>query len=181
MDTPFDARRIAPETVPDPVRRARALIPLLDAAGPRIDAARELPPDIDAAMHANGMFRLLLPRFLGGEELEPATYIQAVEAIAMGDGSAAWCMNQGSGCSMTAAYLEPDVAREIFAGPTDVLAWGQGKTRAVKAPGGWRVTGRSHFASGIRHADGAAFERSMLFRKGQAVVTDNWQVMGLRG
>ncbi len=201
MDTPFDASRIAPETLPDPVRRARALIPLLEAAGPRIDAARELPPDIVAAMHANGLFRLLLPRVLGGEEMEPASYIQAVEAIAMGDGSAAWCMNQGSGCSMTAAYLEPDVAREIFAGPTDVLAWGQGKTRAVKAPGGWRVTGRSHFASGsrhshwlgmhcptfepdgtpIRHADGTAFERSMLFRKDQAIVTDNWQVMGLRG
>ncbi len=79
--------------------------PLLEAAGLRIDAARELPPDVVQAMHANQMFRLLLPRSVGGVELDPATYVQVVEAIAMGDGSTAWCMNQGSGCSMSAAYL----------------------------------------------------------------------------
>ena len=77
------------------IERARGLIPLLQAAGPRIDAGRELPPDVLDAMHANRMFRLLLPRSVGGEELDPATYIQVVEAIAMGDGSTAWCMNQG--------------------------------------------------------------------------------------
>ena len=201
MDAAAGSRPTQATTAADPVARARSLIPLLNAAGPRIDAARELPPDVVDAMHANGLFRLLLPRAFGGEELDPATYIQAVEAIAMGDGSTAWCMNQGSGCSMTAAYLEPEVAVRIFGGPRDVLAWGQGKTRAVKVPGGWRVTGTSHFASGsrhatwlgmhcptfesdgtpIRHQDGSPFERSMLFPKQAAKITDNWQVLGLRG
>jgi alkylation response protein AidB-like acyl-CoA dehydrogenase len=185
----------------DPIARAEALIPLLQAAGPRIDAARELPPDVVDAMHANRMFRLLLPRAVGGDELDPATYVQVVEAIARGDGSTAWCMNQGSGCSMTAAYLEPQVARELFADPRAVLAWGQGRTRAVKVPGGWRVTGTSHFASGGRHSDwlgmhcptfeadgtprrhpdGTAFERTMLFRREVATLTDPWYVVGLRG
>jgi alkylation response protein AidB-like acyl-CoA dehydrogenase len=185
----------------DPIARARALIPLLDSAGPRIDAARELPADVVDAMHANRMFRLLLPRAFDGEELDPATYVQVVEAIASGDGSTAWCMNQGTGCSMTAAYLEPRIAREVFGNPRDVLAWGQGKTRAVKVPGGWRVTGTSHFASGSRHStwlgmhcptfeadgtprrlpDGTAFERTMLFRREIATITDPWHVLGLRG
>ena len=184
-----------------PIMRARALTALLDAAGPRIDAARELPADVVAAMHAARLFRLLLPHSVGGEEIEPAIYIQAVEAIAMGDASAAWCMNQGSGCSMTAAYLEPAVAQEVFGRPDDVLAWGQGKTRAVKAKGGWRVTGTSHFASGSRHStwlgmhcptfeadgtprrhpDGTAFERTMLFRREIPAITDPWHVLGLRG
>ena len=202
MDHPIQAaRRPAAAAAAAAVLRARALIPLLDAAGPRIDAARELPADIVASMHEAGLFRLLLPRSLGGEELQPAIYIQAVEAIAMGDASAAWCMNQGSGCSMAAAYLEPAIAREIFGDRRDVLAWGQGRTRAVKAPGGWRVSGVSHFASGsrhstwlgmhcptfeadgtpIRHQDGAAFERSMLFHRAVATITDDWHVMGLRG
>ena len=110
----------------DPLVRARALIPLLQQAAPRIDAARELPPDVLDAMFAAGMFRLLVPRSCGGAELEPATYVQCVEAVAMGDASAAWCMNQGSVSMMSAAYLGLDAARDAFGGDRDVLAWGYG-------------------------------------------------------
>jgi indole-3-acetate monooxygenase len=77
----------------DYVARARQLAPLLAAAAPRIDEARELPKDVLDAMYAAGMFRLLVPRSIGGAELDPATYIQCVEAIASGDASVAWCMN----------------------------------------------------------------------------------------
>ena len=56
----------------DHVSAARALVPLLQAAGPQIDAANQLPTEIVDAMHAAGMFRLLLPRSLGGAELDPA-------------------------------------------------------------------------------------------------------------
>ena len=183
------------EATTDPMARARALIPLLERAGPRIDAARELPADVVQAMHANQMFRLLLPRSVGGVELDPATYVQVVEAIAMGDGSTAWCMNQGSGCSMSAAYLPPEAARRVFGHADDVLAWGQarGRAHAAKVPGGWRVTGTWLFASGSRHStwlgghvpdslpDGTTVERSMLFPRAEAKIDDVWQVVGLRG
>ena len=186
----------------DPIARARKLTPLLAAAAPRIDAARELPPDVLDAMHAEGMFRLLVPRALGGSELDPATYIQCVEAIAAGDASVAWCMNQGSGCSMSAGYLRPEAAREIFGGERDVLAWGMGPgAKAIRAEGGWRITGNWAFASGSRHAtwlgahcpcfeadgtpqrypDGRPRERTMLFRREVAKIKDIWQVVGLRG
>jgi alkylation response protein AidB-like acyl-CoA dehydrogenase len=186
----------------DHIARARALAPLLTAAAPRIDAACELPPDVLDAMHAQGMFRLLVPRSLGGAELDPATYIQCVEAIAGGDASVAWCMNQGSGCSMSAGFLEPGVAREVFGGARDVLAWGMGPgAKAIRADGGWRITGNWAFASGSRHAtwlgahcpcfgadgtaqrypDGRPWERTMLFRREIATIKDIWQVVGLRG
>jgi alkylation response protein AidB-like acyl-CoA dehydrogenase len=186
----------------DHVSRARKLAPLLAAAAPRIDAACELPSDVLDAMHAEGMFRLLVPRSIDGAELDPATYIQCVEAIASGDASVAWCMNQGSGCSMSAGYLQPAVAREVFGGERDVLAWGMGPgAKAIRADGGWRVTGTWSFASGSRHAtwlgahcpcfdadgtpqrhpDGRPWERTMLFRRGIATITDVWQVVGLRG
>ena len=190
------------DTATDHIARARGLAPLLAAAAPRIDAARELPGDVLDAMHAEGMFRLLVPRSLGGAELDPATYIQCVEAIAGGDASVAWCMNQGSGCSMSAGYLAPDVAREIFDGERDVLAWGMGPgAKAIRVEGGWRISGNWAFASGSRHAtwlgahcpcfeadgtpqrhpDGRAWERTMLFRREIATIKDIWQVVGLRG
>lgn len=186
----------------DPVARARALIPLLEKAAPRIEAACALPPDVLDAMHDARMFRLLIPRVYDGEELDPSVYVQCVEAIAMGDASVAWCMNQGSGCSMSAAYMTPEVSREVWGGPRDVLAWGQGPgARAVRVEGGWRVTGTWSFASGSRHAtwlgahcpcygpdgeperhpDGRPWERTMLFRREVAKIDDVWQVMGLRG
>ncbi len=186
----------------DHIARARKLAPLLTAAAPRIDAAFELPPDVLDAMHAEGMFRLLVPRSIGGAELDPATYIQCVEAIASGDASVAWCMNQGSGCSMSAGYLEPTIAREVFGGQRDVLAWGMGPgAKAIRVKGGWRISGNWAFASGSRHAswlgahcpcfeadgtpqrhpDGRPWERTMLFRREIATIKDIWQVVGLRG
>jgi len=188
-----------------PLERAKALIPLLKEAGPRIEAARGLPPDVLEAMHAAGMFRLLLPRSLGGEELRPAEYVQCIEAIAMGDASTAWCMNQGSGCSMTAAYFQADVAHAIWGAPNAVLAWGNGpgsSAKAIRAEGGWRVTGTYSFASGSRHAtwlgamapcfeadgspvlrpDGRPWERTMVFPRHHAKIdSEVWDVMGLNG
>ena len=182
--------------------RARALIPLLQSAAVRIDTKCELPDDVLDAMHDAGMFRLLIPRAYGGFELRPSDYVRCVEAIAIGDASAAWCMNQGSGCSMTAAYLAPEVSREIWGGKRDVLAWGQGPgAKAVRADGGWRCTGTWSFASGSRHAswlgamcpcfhadgspvlhpDGKPWDRTMLFRREFAQIDDVWQVVGLRG
>jgi alkylation response protein AidB-like acyl-CoA dehydrogenase len=184
------------------IARARGLIPLLQAAADRIDAKNELPSDVLDAMFDAGMFKLLLPRAFGGFELKPIDFIQCVEAIARGDASVAWCMNQGSGCSMAAAYMAPAVAQEIWGGQRDVVAWGQGPgAKGIRAEGGWRVTGTGSFASGSRHAtwlgtmcpsfeadgtpmvrpDGKPWERTFLFRREKAKIDDVWQVMGLRG
>jgi len=132
----------------------------------------------------------------------PSVYIQAVEQIARGDASAAWCMNQQSGCAMSAAYLSLDAAKEIFGGPRDALAWGQSPgARAVRTDGGWRLTCHGSFASGNRHCswlgahvptfeadgtprrteDGKPIERTLLFPRAQAKITDTWQVVGLCG
>ena len=186
----------------DYVARARALVPILDAAAPRIEAGCQMPEDVLDAMHAARMFHLLVPRAIGGVELSPSIYIQAVEQIARGDASAAWCMNQQSGCSMSAAYLSEAAAREMFGGPRDALAWGQTPgARAIRAEGGWRLTCHGSFTSGSRHcswlgahvptfeadgtprrdADGKPIERTLLFPRARAKITDTWQVLGLRG
>lgn len=182
--------------------RARKTAELVKAAAPRIEAERELPGDVLAAMHATGMFRLLLPRSLGGDEIDLETHAMALEIIAAADASTCWVMSQGSGCSMSAAFLEPDVARRWFGAHDAVLAWGaglQGKARAVE--GGYRVTGTWTFASGSRHAtllgghslvfnpdgsprrlpDGRQVDRTLLFPRTQAKIDDIWFPVGLKG
>src|SRR5215471_2078643 len=128
----------------DYVERARELAPLLADAADEIEAQRELPERVVEALIAGGFFRLLLPRSLGGAELHPLTYVQVLEELGKAEPSVAWCLGQNSGCSMSAPYLEPAVAREIFGPPRGILAWGPdlpGAGRGVAVEGGIRVIG----------------------------------------
>src|SRR5215469_4026849 len=200
--TPLELSRA--DTSPDYLERAREIAPMLAAAADEIEERRELPERIVEALIDRGFFRMLLPRSLGGAELDPLTYVQVLEEIAKADPSTAWCLGQNSGCSMTAPYLDPAVAREIFGPPRGILAWGPelpGAGRGVAVDGGIRVTGRWGFATGSRHAtwlgahvpifepdgtprlnpNGRPFVRTVLFPKSSAEVIDNWQVIGLRG
>jgi alkylation response protein AidB-like acyl-CoA dehydrogenase len=185
----------------DYIQRARDLAPLIAASADAIEHRRELPEALRTALIERGLFRLLLPRWLGGAELLPATFVQVIEEIAKADASAAWCLNQTAGCSMSAAYLEPEAAREIFGGPRGILAWGPGPGEARVVKGGYRVTATFSFASGSHDAtwlgahvpvieadgtprldpDGSPVVRDMLFPKSNAEMTDIWHVIGLRG
>lgn len=190
----------------DWINRARALKPVLENAAPRIEHGKTIPPDVLEALHNAGMFRMMMPRSVGGAELDLATYAQVIALIAEGDASAAWCIAQTSGCSMAAAYLDPGVAKEVFASPSAVLTWGfasgQPPCRAVPVKGGWIVNGAWTFASGNRlcqwlgghvqicddsgiprlRADGGIMERTMLFPRSSARVREDlWDVVGLAG
>jgi alkylation response protein AidB-like acyl-CoA dehydrogenase len=186
----------------DYLRRAQALGPELEVAAEEIERRRELPDPIVEALIERGLFRLLLPRVFGGVELRPAVYVAVIEEIAKHDASTAWCLGQACGCTMTAAYLDHDVAREIFGGKRGIVAWGPpGPAEARAVPGGYRLTGNWSFASGSHHAtwlgahvailapdgtpqrrpDGGPVVRTLLFPKASATFTDIWHVIGLRG
>ncbi len=186
----------------DYVEQVRELGPMIAAAADEIEHSRELPEPLVAALARRGLFRLLLPRSLGGAELPPAAYVPVIEAVAKHDASVAWCLGQACGCTMTAAYLAPEAAREIFGGERGIVAWGPpGPAEARIAPGGYRLTGTWSFASGSHHAtwlgahvavfaedgtprlrpDGSPVFRTLLFPKAQARMTDIWHVIGLRG
>ncbi len=105
----------------------------------------------------------------------------------------------GLGCAMTAAYLEPEAACEIFGGPRGILAWAPGPGTARVVEDGYLVTATWSFASDSRHAtglgchvsvveadgtprlnaDGSPVIRTMLFPKSNARMTDIWHVIGL--
>ena len=171
------------------IEQAQGLAPKIAASHHDINQQREIPASIVGAMHDARLFAMLLPRSIGGEEVHPDT-------------STAWCLGQNCGVSMAAAYLDRNVAREIFTSGRTTAAHGAGSAKAIVVEGGYRVTGHWRFASGSRHSswlgghatvcdadgkprlgsDGRAREpRTMFFPKSQARITDTWQVMGLRG
>jgi alkylation response protein AidB-like acyl-CoA dehydrogenase len=185
----------------DYLARVRDVGPMIDAATDEIEANRDLPAPLFAALRERGLFRLVQPVEYGGAELDPPSLVQVIEAIARHDASTAWCVGQTNICAMTAAYLEPSVARDIFGPDTGILAWGPGPGEARAVAGGFKVSGHFDFASGSRLAtwlgahvpvvepdgtrraapNGKPITYTMFFPKSSAEVRDTWQVMGLRG
>ena len=188
----------------DWVTKARALTPLLAAAGSRIDANKALPLEVLDALHEARMFRMFLPQSIGGAELDLPTFFEVILAIAEGDASAGWSVAQSNGCAFSAAYMDADAARAVFGDARAVTAWGfpAAPCHARPVDGGWRVTGTWGFGSGSRHAswvgahcnvcdaqgvplkksDGSTVERTALIPRGNVTITDaGWNVIGLRG
>src|SRR5258708_16664207 len=106
------------------IERARALQPLITREADEIERTRRLTEPVVAALIENGLYRVLLPQSLGGTEAPPEIFMQMLEEVAKADASTAWCLGQCSVCAMTAAYLDPDAANEIFNAPPGILAWG---------------------------------------------------------
>ena len=186
----------------DWVARAQALAPAIAAAGDRIEAERRIVPDVVTALHEAGLFRMLLPVSLGGYGADVVAFNQVIETIAAADASTAWCLAQQVASTQAANFVDPKIAREIFASPNGAVAWGPpAGAKAVVADGGYVVNGRWRFASGSEHcpwlgghcavieADGKPrldprgrpVMRTVLFRKEKATFTDIWHVLGLRG
>src|SRR5882757_8595413 len=204
--TQFRRSRIARERMNRPdgfdlVERARSLQPLITRDADEIERTRRLTPAVTAALIENGLYRALLPKRFGGSEATLEAFMQMQEEIAKADASTAWCLGQCSVCAMTAAYLEPDAANEIFNVAPGILAWGAIAHEVKAVPGGYLANARWDFASGSRQAswlgahvrvtdadgkprrkaDGSPEIRTILFPMSSATMYDVWDVIGLRG
>src|SRR5450755_4658913 len=190
------------QTSPDPVARARELGAEIVAAADEIERTRRIPEAVLERLHDARLFRMLLPRSAGGDQMEPAVYVAAIEELARHDASIAWNTFAINSSSLIAAYLEPAVSHAIFADPRSTVAWGPpNASRAKAVDGGYRLTGRWDFGSGCRQArwmgahchvleaDGALrlnrfgqpTVRTLLFPANEVTLLDTWQTIGLRG
>jgi alkylation response protein AidB-like acyl-CoA dehydrogenase len=183
-----------------------------EAAGQAAEGLRTLPGDTVSTLRELGMFWLKTPAELGGTPISPVSFCSVVEELAYIDVSTAWAAMIGAGCNGLAGGWLPEAgAREVFAEgrPLPVVA-GQLSPRGTGTPvdGGYLVTGRWGFSSGILHADwligafglpvppdgdagsGSApsggetgFGSMVVFAvpAEQAKVIDTWHVAGLQG
>ncbi|MFO7547099.1 MAG: hypothetical protein R6W77_16525 [Trueperaceae bacterium] len=162
-----------------------------------------LPDEIHHGFAEAGVYRMLVPRDAGGDEVDLPTALRVIETLAAADGSAGWCAAIGAGTTMFGGFLAPDAARSTLwrnpDRPTAGVFSPSGKAR--KVDGGYRVTGRWRMASGCQRsawmlgncavvdedADSAAASgappraRMMSFPMEEATIHQTWDVVGLRG
>src|SRR5439155_3931290 len=91
---------------------------------------------------------------LGGLEVDPVTFLQVVEEVARHDGSVGWCLGIWGTYGVFGGYLQPETAAEIYGNdPSITLAGTLNPTgKAVAIDGGYRVSGRWGFGSGIQRS-----------------------------
>lgn len=173
----------------------REIAPLIAERREQFDRDRKLPDDVHAALAEAGLFRLWLPKALGGPELSPIDFMAVVEAASALDGSVGWLVGNGGGMSRAGGYLPESVARELLADPRAFIVSATGAVgNAVPVAGGYRVSGRWPFGSGAHHATwfmglasvkgaGGMEEPAICchFPRGDVLIHDTWHVSGLRG
>ncbi|QYN35987.1 acyl-CoA dehydrogenase family protein [Pseudonocardia sp. DSM 110487] len=172
----------------------------LDQLAPRIEQTRaanatqrRLPDELAREMAEAGLFALLVPRALGGLELDPLSAADVVEAASRIDGSAGWAVMIGTQSAWFAAFLPPPVAERVIGRPAATLAGVlRPGGRAVPVDGGYRVSGRWGFASGctyadhlygtclVEQADGQRELRLVYVPSADATILDTWRSVGLR-
>src|SRR5271170_1699203 len=174
---------------------ARALAPQIRAAADEIERMRRLPLPLVEAMAEAGLFRLWIPRSLGGEEADPMTLVRAVEEVSRADGAAGWCLAIGGEYGIFGGYLPAEAAREIYGSDPHVRTAGAFRPfgNAVVVDDGYRVTGRWPLGSGCQHSswivggcrildgdqprlrsDGTPITRILFIPAAECAILDTW-------
>jgi 3-hydroxy-9,10-secoandrosta-1,3,5(10)-triene-9,17-dione monooxygenase len=154
------------------------------------EALRSVPrASIDEAQAA-GFFALLVPTARGGGGMAFPAFVDIVRRLAAGCASSAWTLSFLALHAWLLCKFEPALQDELFAdgaiplAPAPLAPTG----KAEKVEGGYRVTGRWDWASGVNHGDwlmvnciepGAMVPRFCVLRTAEATVRDVWHVAGM--
>jgi alkylation response protein AidB-like acyl-CoA dehydrogenase len=198
--------------VPSPSASA-AGSPLLEAAAElrwvarslqdEIERERRLPPPLVEQLRAAGMYSMVIPRALGGQQVDLLTFLRVAELMAEGDGSVGWNLANNSVGQLIALSLPDAGVEEIFGGGADTIVAGTavpGGGTAVPVDGGYLVSGRWPFGSGCRESqwmlanfeildgdqprqnpDGSPALYRGFFHSAEVTVIDSWDMTGMRG
>ena len=181
---------------------ALALLPEIRGMVEEIDDARQLPDRLVDKLADAGFFRMLVDKELGGLETDPLTAAQVVETLSKASPSVGWVVMIIASTNFWAARTLPDDAvREVFTPGAPVNVGGNlvPHGQAVKAEGGWRVSGQWPLGSGgwlsdwmasggwlhdehgpIMEGDAPAW-RVFYTPIGDCHILDTWHSTGLRG
>src|SRR5438445_3913446 len=171
-------RSMADTTLPSFIDAAAALAPLVQASVEESERSRRLPIPVVEAMAQSGLFRLWIPRSLGGEEADPMTLVRVVEEISRADGAAGWCMAIGAGYGAFGGYLQREAALEIYGSDPLVRAAGglRPSGNAMAVDRGYRVTGRLPLGSGCQHSAWIVGACRLLDGDQPRIIADGTQV-----
>jgi alkylation response protein AidB-like acyl-CoA dehydrogenase len=181
--------------------KALELAPTIREYADRAEREAQMAPQVAEAFHQAGLFRILLPRPLGGGELTIPDSLRLIEEVARIDGSAGWNLAICSGGPLFGHNLSRQAFETVYGDPRGVSAGSLNpmSSQAVAVEGGWLFSGKATYASGSAYAthlmaaavvsrdgvpqivDGFPMMRAGLFPIEQAQILNTWSTAGMRG
>jgi 3-hydroxy-9,10-secoandrosta-1,3,5(10)-triene-9,17-dione monooxygenase len=186
--TPAELARITPAAL---VERVQALVPFVAARADAAEAARRPDDDVMDRLHATGVFHHFVPRRYGGLEFGVMDFVDVMLPLGAACASTCWVTTFCMEHNLLLSLYPQVVQEEIFAEQPYIIAPGCAMPpgRAVPVEGGYRLSGRWRYATGVMHADwamGMAVDstdptdaRWFLFPLADATVYDVWHMDGM--
>jgi 3-hydroxy-9,10-secoandrosta-1,3,5(10)-triene-9,17-dione monooxygenase len=178
------------------MRRAREIVPVLRERAQRAEDARMLIRENEQLLHETGLFRFHQPKAFGGMELDFVAVVDIPAELGRGCPSTAWNVGNLACHHWILGYYHPETQREVWEANPDALiassialAAGHGR----KAEGGFVVSGRWPFSSGVDNSDWNMLAvtvygddgkapidwRLCLVPKSDYEIVDTWFAMGM--
>lgn len=175
------------------LERVKAVVPLI--ADRAADAERERKPDdaVIEALKATGVFRSFVPRTYGGYEIGMDLYVDIGISVSEACASTGWITTFYMEHNWLIGLFAEELQHEIFTAAPFILAPGSVNPKggmATRVEGGYVLTGRWKFATGVVHADWVLLstmvetadepvQRLCLVRPDDIRVEDTWYVDGM--
>lgn len=172
--------------------RAERIGPLLREHASEGEAQRRPARATIEALREAKFFRLLVPRSLGGLEVDPVTCARVIEAAARFDSAAGWAVMVANSVDWWCSRLPDEGAEEIYAeGPDTILATAfQPPVEATAVHGGYRLSGQRPLASNVHYAHWLMLTAQLtgeeqtigaILPTRDAEIVDTWHSLGMRG
>jgi alkylation response protein AidB-like acyl-CoA dehydrogenase len=173
------------------LERARAMLPTLRARAAETERLRRVPDVTNDEFRAAGFYRVMQPRRYGGYEMDFG--IQAALGAELGRacGSASWVASIVCCHAWIAGMFPPEAQDEIWGEDQDTLiasSFLAVGAKAERVAGGYRISGRWKFSSGVDHCRWAIVLLPMpplawfaLLPLAECRIEDTWHAVGLAG
>jgi 3-hydroxy-9,10-secoandrosta-1,3,5(10)-triene-9,17-dione monooxygenase len=177
--------------------RAEQLLPVLRERAARCEELRRMPDETLRDFHETGLFRFQQPKRVGGSECDFVTVVELGALVARACASSAWNLVNLGSHHLLLGMFPPKAQDEVWNESVDTLIASSfvfPAGRAVRVEGGYRISGRWPFSSGVDPSgwnmlagqvaglpEDPPEQRVFLLHKSQYQVHDTWYAGGLRG
>lgn len=181
----------------DLVDRAKALLPVLRERAAQAEEDCRVPAETIRDFQDAGFFRILQPKSYGGYELDPEAFYAVQMTLAEGCMSSAWVYGVVAVHNWQLALFDPQAQADVWGENQQTLIASSYMPKAEVTPveGGYRISGRWGFSSGVDHCDwvflgglvpaadgaGPPDYRTFLVPRSDFKVLPVWDTLGLRG
>ena len=183
------------DSKPDLRQRAADLAPTLRARAAEAETLRRLPDETIQDLRKAGLFKLMLPKRVGGHQATLHQFIDVVSEAARGCGSTGWVLGVVNAHNWLLGLFPTQAQDDVFTAQPDAIisAVIGPRGKASQVPGGYRVSGFWPFCSGSPAANWVMLGAEVLDADGQPCdggdflipiadidIKNDWDVTGLR-